>query len=41
MRVGFVAYIDESGDTGIERVRPMSPVDASEWLVLLCFLIRV
>src|SRR6266446_1498308 len=41
MRVGFVAYIDESGDTGIERVRPLNPAGASEWLVLSCFLIRI
>lgn len=41
MRVGFVAYIDESGDTGLTRVRPISPTGASEWLVLSCFLVRV
>jgi hypothetical protein len=41
MRVGFVAYIDESGDTGLERVRPLSVPGASEWLVLSCFLVRI
>jgi hypothetical protein len=41
MRVGFVAYIDESGDTGLERVRPLTVPGASEWLVLSCFLVRI
>jgi hypothetical protein len=41
MRVGFVAYIDESGDPGIQRVRPLTPGGASEWLVLCCFLVRI
>jgi hypothetical protein len=42
MRVGFVAYIDESGDTGIERVKPLHLFGAaSEWLVLSCFLVRI
>lgn len=36
----FVAYIDESGDTGLHNVRPRSPSGASEWLILSCFLIR-
>lgn len=39
--VRFVAYIDESGDTGLQKVRPQSPGGASEWLVLGCFLVRV
>ena len=41
MPVGFVAYIDKSGDTGIERVKPLHLFGAaSEWLVLSCFLVR-
>ena len=41
MRVGFVAYIDESGDTGIERVKGIRLFGAqSEWLVLSCLLVR-
>ena len=41
MVVKFVAYIDESGDTGLEDVKkPDQPKGASEWLVLSCFLVR-
>lgn len=38
--VKFVAYVDESGDTGLVDVKPSDPTGASEWLVLSCFLIR-
>jgi hypothetical protein len=41
MTVGFVAYIDESGDTGIEQVKGKRLFGGqSEWLVLSCFLVR-
>jgi Protein of unknown function (DUF3800) len=40
MPVSFVAYIDESGDTGLESVKPLDVRGASEWLVLSCFLVR-
>ncbi len=40
MVVKFVAYIDESGDTGLENVKPQPEKGASEWLVLSCFLVR-
>ena len=40
MPVSFVAYIDESGDTGLESVKPLNVRGASEWLVLSCFLVR-
>lgn len=40
MTVKFVAYIDESGDPGIQSVRPIDPNGATEWLVLSCFLVR-
>jgi hypothetical protein len=40
MPVSFVAYIDESGDTGLESVKPLNIRGASEWLVLSCFLVR-
>lgn len=41
MVVKFVAYIDESGDTGLEDVKHATRAKgASEWLVLSCFLIR-
>lgn len=29
---GFVAYIDEAGDTGLNRVRPIDPTGGTEWL---------
>lgn len=42
MPVKFVAYIDESGDTGIERVKGKRLFGGqSEWLVLACLLVRV
>lgn len=31
---GYIAYIDEAGDPGLKRVRPMDENGASEWLVL-------
>lgn len=31
---GYVAYIDEAGDPGLKRVRPIDESGASEWLVL-------
>lgn len=37
--VRFVAYIDESGDTGLQKVRPRTG-GASEWLVLSCLVVR-
>lgn len=40
MPVRFVAYIDESGDTGLEQIKPFQPRGASEWLVLSCFLVK-
>lgn len=40
MPVSFIAYIDESGDTGLESVKPLDVRGASEWLVLSCFLVR-
>ncbi|WP_374333002.1 DUF3800 domain-containing protein [Aestuariivirga sp.] len=36
----YVAYIDESGDPGIERVKPIDPNGASEWLVLSAAVIQ-
>jgi Protein of unknown function (DUF3800) len=30
----YVAFIDEAGDPGISRVRPLDPVGGSEWLVI-------
>lgn len=30
----YIAYIDESGDPGIKRVKPIDPNGSSEWLVV-------
>ena len=39
-QIGYVAYIDEAGDDGLERIRPLDVRGASEWIVLSCVLIR-
>lgn len=36
----YIAYIDEAGDPGIERVRPLDNPGASEWLVIGAMLIE-
>src|SRR5690606_2182349 len=36
----YVAYIDESGDPGLSRVKGVDPKGASEWLVLGASLLR-
>jgi Protein of unknown function (DUF3800) len=36
----YIAYIDEAGDPGIERVRPIDDPGASEWLVIGAVLIE-
>ncbi len=41
MRYGFYLFIDEAGDEGIERVRPIDADGASEYFVLCGVLIRV
>ena len=30
----YVAYVDESGDPGLKRIRPLDPTDSSEWLIV-------
>jgi hypothetical protein len=30
----YVAYVDESGDPGLDTVKPIDPGGASEWLVV-------
>lgn len=39
-RYEYIAYIDEAGDPGIKRVRPIDDPGASEWLVIGVALIR-
>ncbi len=37
---GYIAYIDEAGDPGLKRVRPVDENGASEWLVLSAVVMR-
>jgi Protein of unknown function (DUF3800) len=41
MTVKYIAYIDESGDDGLMRVRPIDLVGASEWFVLSAVVVPV
>lgn len=36
----FIAYIDESGDPSLKRVRPIDPTGSTEWLVISAVLVR-
>ncbi|WP_414815682.1 DUF3800 domain-containing protein [Rhizobium sp. IY2] len=36
----FIAYIDESGDPGLKRVRPVDEAGSTEWLVISAVLVR-
>lgn len=36
----YVAFIDESGDTGLNLVKPMDPNGASEWLIIGAVVVR-
>jgi hypothetical protein len=38
--VGYIAYIDEAGDTGLKNVRTRTKPGASEWLVMSAVLVR-
>jgi len=37
---GYIAYIDEAGDPGLKKVRPIDQNGASEWLVLSAVVIK-
>lgn len=37
----YIAYIDEAGDDGLKRVRPIDENGSSEWMTLSAVLIRV
>lgn len=41
MTVKYIAYIDESGDDGLMRVRPIDPVGGSEWFILSAVVVPV
>ncbi|TMJ46438.1 MAG: DUF3800 domain-containing protein [Alphaproteobacteria bacterium] len=42
MPTTFVAYIDESGDTGLDLVKkPDDPRGATEWLVLAALVVKI
>jgi hypothetical protein len=36
----YVAYIDESGDPGLDGIKPLDPNGASEWIVVSAVVIR-
>lgn len=36
----YVAYIDEAGDPGIKRVRPIDSVGGTEWMTIGCALVQ-
>ncbi len=38
--IGYIAYIDEAGDPGITRVKPIDSQGATEWLSIGAILIR-
>ena len=38
--VGYIAYIDEAGDTGLKNIRASEKPGASEWLVMSAVLVR-
>ena len=38
--IGYIAYIDEAGDTGLKHIRTKDEAGASEWLVLSAFVVR-
>jgi hypothetical protein len=40
MEYGYVAYIDEAGDPGLKKVRPIDENGASEWLMLSAVVLR-
>lgn len=40
-RVGYVLFVDESGDDGYAKVWPIDPDGASEWLILAGVLVKV
>jgi hypothetical protein len=39
-KIGFIAYIDESGDDGLTRIRPYDINGASEWFILSAVVVR-
>jgi hypothetical protein len=39
-QVGYIAYIDEAGDTGLKNIRTTDSPGASEWLVMAAVLVR-
>lgn len=37
---GYIAYIDEAGDPGTKRVRPLDPKGGTEWMTIGCAVFR-
>src|SRR3954468_15273861 len=40
MDYGYIAYIDEAGDPGLTKVRPIDADGASEWLIISAVVMR-
>ena len=40
MNYGYIACIDEAGDPGLRKVRPIDPDGSSEWLILSAVVMR-
>lgn len=40
MDYGYILYVDEAGDDGLAKVKPIDPKGASEWLVISGLMIR-
>lgn len=38
--VGYIAYIDEAGDDGLEKIKTIKETGASEWMVIAAVLIK-
>lgn len=40
LKPDYIAYIDEAGDPGLKRVKPLDPNGSSEWLILSAVVVR-
>jgi hypothetical protein len=41
LKVGYIVYVDEAGDTGLKSIHPIDPKGASEWFILGAVVVRV
>ncbi|MGH7048772.1 MAG: DUF3800 domain-containing protein [Stellaceae bacterium] len=38
--IGYIAHIDEAGDDGLQRIKPLDQPGASEWLVIAAVVVK-